>query len=358
MDKNTKDQKKRQIVRTDDPILITGSAGFIGTRVVEALLRDGFKNLRCFVRPSSKMARLDEVLARHKGAKVRIVKGNLVSREDCDKAADGASVIYHLATGVGKSFPDCFLNSVVTTRNLLEATLKGKALKRFVNVSSFAVYSTMNMRRGDLLDETCEIEDPPQRRGEAYCYGKVKQEELLLEYAEKHGTPYVILRPGYVYGPGKNAITGRVGIGTFGVYLHLGGSIQLPMSYVDNCADAIALAGIREGVDGEVFNVVDDDLRTSREFLKLYKKNVRNFRSISLPYPVTYLLCSLWERYSGWSEGQLPPAFNRSRCSAEWKGNRYSNEKLKRLLEWRQRVPTDDGLKHYFDYCKGNGGGR
>ena len=85
----------------------------------------------------------------------------------------------------------------------------------------------------------------------------------------------MIVRPGVVYGPGNKGITGRVGLGTFGLFLHLGGSNEIPLTYVDNCADAIVLAGIKGGVDGEVFNVVDDDLPTSRKFLRLYKKNVR-----------------------------------------------------------------------------------
>jgi len=42
------------------------------------------------------------------------------------------------------------MNSVVTTRNLLDAVVKEGSLKRFVNVSSFAVYSNWNMKR-----ETC-----------------------------------------------------------------------------------------------------------------------------------------------------------------------------------------------------------
>jgi len=212
---------------------------------------------------------------------------------------------------------------VITTRNLLEATIGGNGLKRFLNVSSFAVYSNENIKRGGLLDETCEIVSPPQRRGVAYCYGKAKQDDLVLEYHRKYNIPYVIVRPGVVYGPGKNSITGRVGIGTFGVFLHMGGSNTIPLTYVENCADAIVLAGTRDGIDGEVFNVVDDDLPTSREFLRMYKKNVGYFTSLPIPYNIAYLLCYLWERYSKWSEGQLPPVFNRSRCTAEWKGNRY-----------------------------------
>ena len=123
------------------------------------------------------------------------------------------------------------------------------------------------------------METRPERRQEAYCFAKVKQDEMVLEYAQRFGLPYVIVRPGYVYGPANEAITGRVGIGTFGIFLHLGGSNTIPLTYVDNCADAIALAGLRPGVDGEVFNVVDDELPTSRQFLRLYKRNVSRFTS-------------------------------------------------------------------------------
>ena len=51
-----------------------------------------------------------------------------------------------------------------------------------------------------------------------------------------------------------------MGIDTFGFFIHLGGSNQLPLTDVDNCAEAVVLAGLKPGVDGEIFNVVDDDL--------------------------------------------------------------------------------------------------
>ena len=101
----------------------------------------------------------------------------------------------------------------------------------------------------------------------------------------------MIVRPGSVYGAGKREIAGRVGIGTFGLFLHLGGSNTIPFTYVDNCAEAIVLAGLVKGVDGEVFNVVDDDLPSSRQFLRLYKKNVRRFKSLYVPHAVSYALC-------------------------------------------------------------------
>jgi nucleoside-diphosphate-sugar epimerase len=318
---------------------------------LETLLRLGFRNLRCFTRQAAANAASSRSTS---GQGIETFKGNLLSREDCLAAAKDAKVVYHLAAGRGeKSYPEAFLNSVVTTRNLLDACLSHHCLKRFVNVSSFTVYTNKN--RHNVLDESCPIDRNSDLRGEAYCYAKVKQDELVTDYARRYGIPCVFVRPGYVYGPGKSAITGRVGIGTFGLFLHLGGANTIPLTYVDNCAEAIALAGLRRGIDGEAFNVVDDNLPTSRQFLRLYKRNVRHFRSLYLPHFASYTLCYLWERYSHWSKGQLPPAFNRSRWHVDWKRTRYTNTKLKTLVGWRPEVSTPDGLARYFEACR-NGG--
>ena len=338
------------IIGCDDPILITGSNGFIGSRVVETLLRCGFSNLRCFVRPSSNLTSLSAILTTFQKAQVEVMQGNLLAREDCEKAAKDATVIFHLAAGIEKTFPGSVMNSVVTTRNLLDAVVRFGSLRRFVNISSFAVYSNWNIRRGGLLDEMCELESRVMERAEAYAFAKLKQDELVLEYAQKYRIPYVILRPGVVYGPGKSQITSRVGINTFGIFLHLGGSNQLPLTYIDNCAEAIVLSGLKPGVEGEVFNVVDDDLPSSRQFLRMYKRHGKRFKSIYVPYWLFCSFCWLWEKYSLWSEGQLPPHFNRRMWAAYWKGNRYTNQKLKDCLGWRPRVPFSEASLRYCEY--------
>jgi nucleoside-diphosphate-sugar epimerase len=347
------EQASSFIAAYDDPILITGACGFIGTRLVEHLLKLGFRNLRCFIRPSSDTSGLDELVGRRRsGISVEVVKGNLLSVEDCRTATQGVRVIYHLAAGRGeKSFPDAYMNSVVTTRNLLEATDSHRCIRRFVNVSSFAVYSNRQKPSGRLLDETCPVEPHPESRGEAYCFAKVKQDEIVNDYAKRLGIPCVFVRPGYVYGPGKSAISGRVGIKPFGVFLHLGGSNTVPFTYVENCASAIALAGLKSGVDGEIFNVVDDDLPTSRRFLRLYKRNVKSIPSVYVPHFLSYAMCYLWQKYASWSQEQLPPVFNCGRWHANWKKTRYSNAKLKNLLGWSMQVPTEEGLKRYFEAC-------
>jgi nucleoside-diphosphate-sugar epimerase len=344
------------IIAPDDQILITGAAGFIGSRVVKSLCERGFRNLVCFGRPSGKLARLKEVADGHPGPQIQLITGNLLSRRDCEIASKEAKLIIHLAAGAGeKSFPDAFLNSVVTTRNLLDASLQSGQLRRFVLVSSFSVYTNRGKPYGRLLEESCPVEEHGDLRGEAYCFAKCKQEQLLAEYSRSFRIPCVVVRPGSVYGPKRQAIVGRVGIDTFGLFLHLGGSNTIPFTYVDNCADAIILAGLVRGVDGEAFNIVDDNLPSSRQFLRWYKKNVRAFRSIYMPHAVSYALCYLWEKYSRWSEGQVPPSFNRRRWHSYWKKTRYSNEKLKTRLGWAPRVSTAEGLQRFFESCRQGG---
>jgi nucleoside-diphosphate-sugar epimerase len=346
-------QTQNFIATRDDRILVTGAAGFIGSKVIELLLHHGFRTVRCLTRSLRGEQRIEATIQGFRDkARVEILRGNLLSREDCTAAAKDVAVVFHLAAGKDeKSVPAAFLNSVVTTRNLLEATLQQRSLKRFVNISSFVVYDVAR-RIGTVLDESCPVEDHAELISDAYDFAKVKQDELVRDYSTRFHIPVVMVRPGYVYGPGRAAITGRVGIGTFGYFLHLGGPNKIPLTFVDNCAEAIVLTGLMPGIEGEVFNIVDDDLPTSRNFLRLYKKNVRRFRSLYLPHIASYVCCWAWERYSCFSNRQLPSVFNRKKWYRYWKKTDYSNDKLKMMLGWRPAVLTSDALARYFEACR------
>ena len=261
-------------------------------------------------------------------------------------------MILHLAAGTGKSFAGCFMDSVVATRNLLDAAVGEKGLKRFLSVSSLAVHSGFRIRKGGLLDETSPIERNHISRFDPYAFGKIKQDELVASFGRTHGLPYVIIRPGIIYGPGKRMIPGRLGIDTFGVFLHLGGMNRLPLIYIDNCAEAVVTAGIVAGVDGQVLIALDDELPRSRDFLRELKNNTGHFRSLKLPYGVFYRLNRMWEAYSRFSEGQLPPLFNRRQCASYYQPQRYSNSKLKEMTGWEPRVPFAEASRRYFEFMR------
>lgn len=215
------------IISFDHPILVTGANGFIGKKVVNTLLEYGFKNIKCLVRSSVSVAALKTLENRYDNTYIDVIVGNLLSRADCDHLAQSAMVVYHLAAGRGeKAVPQAYMDTVVSTRNLLDSLKTNANLRRFVNISSFSVYSNFAKMQGSTFDESCEVDTCPELKGDAYTFAKVGQEEIVKEYANKYAISCVTLRPGVVFGPGNKGIHGRIGIGTFGIFLHLGGVIE------------------------------------------------------------------------------------------------------------------------------------
>src|SRR5205085_867557 len=140
-----------------------------------------------------------------------------------------------------------------------------------------------------------------------YSFAKIKQDELLFDYGNRHGVPYVIVRPGYVYGPGNEAITGRVGLGTFGIFLHLGGGNKLPLTYVDNCAQAIVLAGLKPEVEGQFLIMVNDILPRVGTFSGFIRKmSMRFLRSICRTGLVSCFACTGKSTLSGPRDNYSP----------------------------------------------------
>jgi len=333
-------------------ILVTGGNGFVGSRVVRALLEQGFTNLVCLTRSPGGV--LESLANEFPGASVDIVVGNLLSPASCAEVARGARIVYHLAAGMGRTFPACVLNSVVTTRNLLDAVIADGSVQRFVNVSSMSVYSNSDLPRRGRLSENSPLEDEAglALRHDPYAYAKALQDQLVATYGRDGALPFVTVRPGFVIGPGKPRIPGRVGNAAFGVFLNVGPRNEMPFTYVDNCAEAIVAAGLVDDVESEVFIIVDDELPTSGQYLRRYKRHVGWFPTVATPYRAYLTFTSFLEWYSHWSRGQIPPTYNRRSTQAYFKGNTYSNEKAREMLGWKPRVPMADALDRCFDYMR------
>jgi nucleoside-diphosphate-sugar epimerase len=139
----------------------------------------------------------------------------------------------------------------------------------------------------------------------------------------------------------------RVGLRLFGLFLHLGRRNLLPLTYVDNCADALVTAGASPAAVGETYNVVDDDLPTARQYLARYRREVEPLRVISLPLFATRLMSRAVAWYHAHSRGQLPAVFTPYKTESTWRSFRYQNAKLK-SIGWQPRIATEEGLRRTF----------
>jgi nucleoside-diphosphate-sugar epimerase/peptidoglycan/xylan/chitin deacetylase (PgdA/CDA1 family) len=326
-------------------ILVTGAAGFLGSALIKHLLARGYTDIRCNVRRRSDIPKLDSLLERNSGIRLDYCVGNLRYREDAARAVDDVQIIFHLAAGKKGTAADLFLDSAVASRNLLDAVAKRKPM-RIVLVSSFGVYGVAGLGRGAQVTEETVLEPHPELR-DHYSNSKLRQEQLFWEYQNRNGFELVVLRPGVIYGPDGGHMSNRVGL-TIGKWqLHFGGSNVLPLSYVDNCAEALVVAGFQQRTAGQIYNVHDDDLPTCRQYLRAYGKNVTRIRSISIPYFGVKLLSSVVAKYNRYSKGQLPAILTPYKAASLWGGNRFDNSKL-RSIGWKQLVPTAEGLQRSF----------
>jgi nucleoside-diphosphate-sugar epimerase len=333
-------------------VLVTGATGFLGTALVERLLARGEKDVRCFQRAGSDGQAIEALARAHPDARVERFVGTLATTAGAARALEGVGTVYHLAASLAGAPADIFLSTVVASKNLLEALVAAERPPKVVLVSSFGVYGVAGLSPGAFVEESTALEEHPERR-DVYSHAKLRQETLFREYQSRHGFPLVVLRPGVIYGPGGSRVSARVGLDLAGIFLFLGGSNLLPLTYVDSCADALVVAGQSAAAEGQTYNVVDDDLVTARQYLSRYRAEVKRLRVVPVPYPALQVLSRMVAAYSRWSKGQLPAIFTPYKTATSWKPTRFTNARLK-ALGWRPLVPTEEGLRRAFEHYRLN----
>ena len=335
-------------------ILVTGASGFLGRAVVERLFARGNLDLSCFVRPNSNVSGLEEVRNRYPRARLDYVVGNLASPHDARRAVQGVETIYHLAAGMRGQPATMFVNTVVASKCLLEAIQGAK--RRVVLISSLGVYGTSFLETDHLIREDVELDPHPDKRN-VYFHAKIWQERLFWEQAAKGKVDLVVLRPGILYGSANpnRGFPSRIGIPVGRVLLVLGGGSPLPLSQVVNCAEAVVLAGQSAEASGQSYNVLDDDLPSTIDYLREYKHQVGNIATIRCPYRVTMLLSRAVQKFHAKTHGQIPAVLSPYESSAMWKGHRFDNQKIKNL-GWKQIVATEEAMRETFAYLRGANG--
>lgn len=182
-----------------DHAIITGVAGFVGSRLAERLLDDGVavRGIDCFTDyydPAIKRANIAGIDG-NDGFELRQVD---LAVDDLTPHLDGVGTIFHQAAtpGVRASWSDGFIasvtNNVTGTQRLLEAA-RTVGVDRFVYASSSSVY-------GD-ASEIPMREDGPLRPYSPYGVTKLSAEQLCTVYAQNFGVPTISLRYFTVYGP-------------------------------------------------------------------------------------------------------------------------------------------------------------
>lgn len=323
-------------------VLLTGATGFLGRRVLRELVDEGCI-VRCAVRPGSDIQALRDFVGSRRWNRTETVSVQLSDLEQCRRLVQDCDVVYHAAASLNGSASNLVMNSVVPTRTLMTAAAE-EQVKRFVVVSSLGVYGSQGLRGNSVLDEKCPV-DPAGYLRDPYTYSKILQEEVAWEIASEKNLPLVVVRPGVIFGDERGALSHRIGLQLGGLLLRMGGRQRVPFTYVENCAQAVKLAGLASGIEGQVFNIVDDDLPTGCQVIRDYRKVGLKLRVVGIPQFAINWLARFNERYSERTEQQIPAVLTRYRVQAMWKPLSYSNGRAKQQLGWHPATSFDEAME-------------
>lgn len=326
-------------------LLITGATGFLGRYTVASALRYGH-HVSALVRPASDWAANPWSVSPN----VERVCGDLRQPRDLAGALDGVDAVLHLAATKEGDIYEQLAGTVIGTENLLRA-MDQAGVGRLILTSTFAVYDYLHQHMWSRIDETTPLETSPAIRDE-YAQSKLIQEQLVRAWAASSDHHATILRPGVVYGPG-NWWTARLGAQMSDRWwVRTGAWAKLPLTYVENCADAIVMAAEKSSGDVPVFNVVDDEMPTQRRYLNEVRKRIERPPHV---LPVAWTVMRLLAR-SAWltnriifkDRARVPGLLSPARLHARCKPLRYSNVRLKSELGWNPRYGLCEGLDRCF----------
>jgi len=244
------------VKRKSEKVLVTGAEGFIGSHLVEELIKKGAK-VRAFVLYNSfnSWGWLEDI-PKSSLRKIEIFLGDIRDPNSVNKALKGVDTVYHLAALIGIPFSyvsqDSYIDTNVKgTLNVLQAARELK-VEKVIHTSTSEVYGTAQYVP---IDERHPIN--PQS---PYAATKASADYLALSFHKSFNLPVTILRPFNTFGPRQSA---RAVITTIITQILSGkATINLgnvtttrDFNYVKNVVDAFITLARTEGTDGDVYNV-------------------------------------------------------------------------------------------------------
>lgn len=311
-------------------IFVTGGGGFIGSHLVDKLVRKGI-DVRVFVRYNSRndWGMIDSLPLKIKKA-VDVYQGDLKDPWSVKKALEGCNVVFHLGALI--AIPYSYMNpidfvqtNVLGTAYLLRACLD-TGIERFIHTSTSEVYGTAQYVPID--------EAHPLTAQSPYSATKIAADKLVESFYRTYKLPTVTVRPFNTYGPGQSA---RAIVPTIITQALTRKTIKLgsltptrDLTYVSDTVYGFILAAVRDEAIGEVINLGNGkeisigDL--ARKIKKLLKKNLRITQSKERVRPV----------------------------SSEVDRLLAHNQKAKDLLGWSPKINIDTGLTNTIEWIKKN----
>lgn len=332
------DKKKK-----NPSVLVTGSTGFLGLRIVEILHDKGFK-VSAFVRTTSKLDNLKKL-------GVDICVGDIADIDSLRLGFKDMDYVVHAAADTVGSVEGGQISTVQGTKNILDLCKKC-GIQKLVYISSCSVYGVFDYKKGDVVTEESSLEGLPEARG-AYSNAKFQAEKVVLQAMAENDYPIVCLRPGTIYGPGGEIYTPMIGF-SMGrkIFLTIGdGRFVLPFVYIDNAADAVRLVLEKEESNGKIYNLIDPYQLTKKQYIKQLMKKIYPWAMFfNFPYTFLYMSVCFYELLMKIIGKE--PFLTRYRLKSSQNQIVYDGTKICGELDWAPPVLLDDALNNVVEYEK------
>jgi nucleoside-diphosphate-sugar epimerase len=309
--------------------LVTGASGFVGSHIVDELLRHGTR-VRCLLRSTSSHRWLE-------GKPVEIVSGDVCERSSLDAAVQGADWIVHAAGLTSARDAAEFQRANASgTANLLHAALTTTPVPhRFLYISSQAA-------AGPSRDGTPVTEDLPPQPVSPYGQSKLAGETLVMRAADR--LPVVTIRPPIVYGPRETSLLKYFRAVANHVRPEPGGPRSFSIVYAEDQARAVWECLTRDRAVGRIYFVGGPDITSVREMGDLIQRAIGTW-AIRFRVPSALLQAGA---LAGEAIGSLTgrsPFFSREKFREITAGPWIvSSRRIREELSWSPAMALDQGV--------------
>lgn len=312
-------------------ILVTGSDGFIGSHLVEALLDRGY-SVKTFVYYNSfgTWGWLD-TLSKDVLNQIEVFQGDIRDPNGIKEAVKGCNAVFHLAALIAIPFsyhsPDTYVETNIKgTLNVLQAS-RDLNIERILVTSTSEVYGTAKYVPID--------ENHPYQGQSPYSATKIGADRLAESFYRSFDLPVSIVRPFNTYGPRQSA---RAVIPTIITQL-LSGKTEIELG---------ALSPTRD------FNYVKD---TANGFIDIYESGKTIGEEINIATQQEVSIGMLAEELIRQINPSATIICDEQRLRPEnSEVNRLlgSNEKIKKLTNWSSKYSFEEGLAETIEFLKEN----